>query len=458
MNCHSIGKLVAPNIDKLLCYFDKGHMNPSAPSPAIIEAMAPLFAALSSLAPLKENEEVKSIWLRIPRGEINDFDSYDELVDQEIVSNYEEYENYWLTEYPEKIKWYKLVIVESSNKKGKICFRAVCVNHQMIISASLEHGLGNENWKDEAVIILCKMLTVAARNSMELLKDGVYNKIVNNSLPYQFRCGVVKRSAVWSADPSMKECIFEGMTKAFFERFKELLRFGENDEKKIVPLKTMTGNDFLKACSIGYKACGYTGTELSLTEQYILHADGRDEGLTGKGDRMHRENGGIDLNSSVAWDQWYHHRTYMGGHPWEVCRGGNSTHVDLYVCDSRLESDWDLKLGKITVAEAEERRKNGGYYFCVAGNAWTRAVEAVKFYVSIHDAGFPVLFRDADNILSRFLGDDLIGIVPHETIPTYCESMFPNHYGKILDFMHVYDDDIWIRDIEWLPEKEAELE
>lgn len=122
MNCHSIGKLVAPNIDKLLCYFDKGHMNPSAPSPAIIEAMAPLFAALSSLAPLKENEEVKSIWLRIPRGEINDFDSYDELVDQEIVSNYEEYENYWLTEYPEKIKWYKLVIVESSNKKGKFVF------------------------------------------------------------------------------------------------------------------------------------------------------------------------------------------------------------------------------------------------------------------------------------------------------------------------------------------------
>ena len=47
---------------------------------------------------------------------------------------------------------------------------------------------------------------------------------------------------------------------------------------------------------------------------------------------------------------------------------------------------------------------------------------------------------------------------PFKTIPTYCESMFPNHYGKILDFMHVYDDDIWIRDIEWLPEKEAELE
>ena len=454
MSCHNV---VAPNIDKLLMYFDDGYLNPSAPSLAIMEAMEPLFAELSTLVPLKANQEVKSIWLQIPRGDINDFDSYDALLEQEIVSNYEEYEKFWLTEYPDKVKWYQLVVVESFNKKGDIYYRSVGVNRQMIISASLERGPGNANWKDEVVIKLCKMLTMAARKSMELLKDGVYNNIVNTSLPYQFRYGVVKRSAVWSADTSMKENIFEGMNDAYFERFKELLHSGENDSSKIIPLKTMTGNIFLQACAIGYKACGYTGTDLPLADQYILHADGRDEGLTGKGDIMHRGDGGIDLSSSVAWEEWYHCRTHMGGHPWEVCRGGNSTHIDLFVFDSRNELDWKLKLGKITAAEAEEKRKNGGYYFSVAGNAWNRAVEAVKFYVSIHDAGYPVLLQDANSILSRFLGTDLIGIVPHTTIPKYCDSMFPNCYGKILDFMHVYDDDAWIREIEWLPEEEAKL-
>ena len=81
----------------------------------------------------------------------------------------------------------------------------------------------------------------------------------------------------------------------------------------------------------------------------------------------------------------------------------------------------------------------------------------MTFYVSIHDAGYPVLLQDANSILSRFLGPDLIGIVPHTTIPKYCDSMFPNCYGKILDFMHVYDDDVWMRDVEWLPEEEAQL-
>ena len=61
-------KLVAPKIDKLLLYFGNGHLNPSAPSPAVAEAMNLLFKALARLAPLKENDEAKSIWLQVPRG------------------------------------------------------------------------------------------------------------------------------------------------------------------------------------------------------------------------------------------------------------------------------------------------------------------------------------------------------------------------------------------------------
>lgn len=98
--------------------------------------------------------------------------------------------------------------------------------------------------------------------------------------------------------------------------------------------------------------------------------------------------------------------------------------------------------------------QNGGYYFSVAGKSWNRSVEAVNFYVAIHDAGFPVVLCDADEILKRFQGRDLIGIVPRDTVPKYCESLFPEKYGKILDFMHVYDEDDWRGQIEWLPEED----
>ena len=64
---------------------------------------------------------------------------------------------------------------------------------------------------------------------------------------------------------------------------------------------------------------GYTGTEKSEKEQYALHSDGRDEGLSK-----------LDGDSSEAFARWLTERPRTG-HPWEICRGGNSTHIDCFV-------------------------------------------------------------------------------------------------------------------------------
>lgn len=74
-------------------------------------------------------------------------------------------------------------------------------------------------------------------------------------------------------------------------------------------------------------------------------------------------------------------------------------------------------------------------------------------------AGLPVILRDARAVLARFKGEDLVGVVPRDVIPVYCESVFPSSLGTILDFMHVYDEDIasFGDQITWLPEPEARL-
>lgn len=61
--------------------------------------------------------------------------------------------------------------------------------------------------------------------------------------------------------------------------------------------------------------------------------------------------------------------------------------------------------------------------------------------------------------LSRVSRGDLIGVVPRDVIPVYCESMVPKSFGTILDFMHVCDEDMaaFGDKIEWLPEDEADL-
>ena len=455
-------KLVAPDVDRLLNTFGRDYLNPSVPSEVLMEAMAPLFTMLRDLAPVEKSDEVKSIWLMVPRGEITDYDSYEDLVRRQEVIGREEYEKMWLEDYPEQMKWYELSVSESYNKSGRRNHRSVMLGRTLIINAMLEDGLpeeehGGNSWKEEAAILLCKLLPAAVEHSMQMLREGTYNQYVSDHLPYWFRTGVIKRNVLWAVAPEVRESIFEGLSDEVYDCFQTLLESGENDVKKLRVMPSMTGADFLHACAVGYKACGYKGTELPEVDQYLLHADGRDEGLTGKGDIMHRGNGGIDLYSPAAWDAWYHHREQHGGHPWEVCRGGNSTHVDLFVVDSRQEADWDLRLGKITQEEAERAQRDGGYFFAVAGAAWNRSVEAVNFYVAIHDAGMPVVLRKAEAILTRFRGEDMVGVVPRDIIPSYCEGMFPQNYGVILDFIHVYDEDCWCDQIEWLPEEETRL-
>lgn len=107
--------------------------------------------------------------------------------------------------------------------------------------------------------------------------------------------------------------------------------------------------------------------------------------------------------------------TYRGGHPWEVCRGGNSTHISLYV--------WDTK---------------DGYYLTIAGSAVNRTIEAVKFYLALRDPNLPVRIRQCDILVNRLLEHEKIGIVPESVTPLYCESYFPDE--DIICFMNLPEE------------------
>ena len=118
-----------------------------------------------------------------------------------------------------------------------------------------------------------------------------------------------------------------------------------------------------------------------------------------------------------------------------------------------------LRSGQMTEEEYNQKKAKAGYYFAVRGKSWGRSVEAVNFFVAIREAGYPVMLEDAEGILARFEGTDLIGIVPGNCPTRYCEDRFPAKYGTILDFMHVDDEDMenFGEQIEWLPETPAAL-
>ena len=448
-------KLVAPDLDRLLNCFHDRHLNSSRPSPELAAAMDPLFAALSTLAPLKTNDEARAIWLRIPRGSIEDYDSFEDLVEYGEVETREEYEARWLEDYPDAFKWYELVTVESYAKDRSLRFRAVALDNKTVISASLEQEAEPGNlFTEEAAIKLCGLLTKAVAEPMRKLREGTYNDEVSADLPYQFRTGVIRRSALWSIDPAWKARDMDGLSEDSIAALRARMTGGANETQRIGRISSFTANDFFRACAIGYGALGYDCSNASPSELYLRYADGRDEGLTGTGYGLN-EGPGIDFQDPAAWDAWYFDRGRGGGHPWEIVRGGNSTHLDLFVMHDRYELDWQLRSGKISEAEYRKRIAGAGYYFRLSGKH--RPLEAVTFYLSLSGAGLPVILDNAEEILARLEGTDYVGIVPHHVIPKYCEGMFPERYGRVIDFMHVYDEDLesLASVIEWLPEEPA---
>lgn len=453
-------KSVAPDVDYLLRYFDRhGMMNPTESTEALLAAFEKLWSVLASLAPLAKNEEAKTIWLRIPRGTIEDYGNcnytFEEAQDYGEVNTYEEYENNWKYEYPDELAWYELTVVKSFEKDGSLRFYGVILDHKTIISALTDNSYGESNrFEQDAAVNLCDLILPAAQESIDLLKAGRYNDLVESSLPYHFRTGVIRRADLCDYDSDYRARDFDGLSEEAVDKFKSLISSGINDVDRISCIRDFTANDFFKACKIGYEAIGKDCSKYTLPELYQRYADGRDEGLTGM---RHGLNAGpgIDFDSPTAWNEWYNGNR-GGGHPWEVVPGGNSTHMELFVRNKASELDYELRAGRITQAEYDEKISRAGYYFEIAG--MQRQFESVSFYIALSEAGLPVVIAGAEELLARFEATDYVGIVPHHLPTRYCESLFPDSYGTIIDFTHVYKgEDPWFDKITWLPEDKAEI-
>lgn len=379
-----------------------------------------IFLALQQLE-LTSGKTTWELWLCAERGTIQDYaksyGSYEENLEDGIVENYEEYKALWMNEYPDPLEWFNFVAVGDPTTE----YRAIFLRHRQILEVDEEKKNSNENTYPEDISEFTCWLLDSVNLTILAIKEGLYNKSVEKLLPYKHRVGTIKRSALWDIYPEDKKEYYKNLSE---DEIKEFLLSATDDPNTLTALLTeITANDFYRFCSLGYQAIQYDIEGLSPKEQYYRFADGRDEGLKN-----------IDPDSPADFDDWYRNRP-QGGHPWEVCRGGNSTHISLYIRDTK---DYE-------------------YYLIVGGPSLWRSAEAIKFYLALHHAQLPVLFNKASLIKDRLRGEEKVGIVPEGVFPRYCSTWFPNE--NIISFMNLSADHATeeIEHAEWYPLKKAKL-
>lgn len=356
------------------------------------------FRLLESISPVSENG-VRSLWLTAERGSFTDFGDIDEMIDSGEFETKEEAEKEWEWMFPDEIAWYQLDAIEDK-KEG---YRAINLCHRCIIVQDRKRELLEY---ETEISELTEWLVDSVKNVIRMLRDNTYNDYVEKNLPPKHRTGTIRRKDFWDVWPQEREEFFKDISNGDVQEFIKLASSQTDDFSSFNEyLSSMTANDFFRCCALGYEAAHYEGCEKTPKEQYYLHADGRDEGLRD-----------IDPDSPEGFRHWLKDRERYGGHPWEVCRGGNSTHIDLGV-------HYDDK----------------GYFLFLAGKAWTRTVEIAHFYLALHRARIPVFLFEAKTLANRMEENELIGIVPVGVFPRYCESLFPDEH--IISFMNLpYED------------------
>lgn len=356
-----------------------------------------LFKLMERIEPSRKDRGIRELWLPVERGAIEDFGDYEELLEDEQVASREEFEDWWKSEYPEETEWFQLCTLDDK----EIHYRAVFLNHRHVLEVDPRKKRDPVCAHDIYEFICWLVDTV--KTVIEKLEAGTYNEEVKAKLPAKHRTGIITRQALWDLYPPERKELFQNLTQEDVDYF--LQNAAEHPKKTNQRMKAMTANDFYSFCAMGYRENRYEGsTDLSPRELYDRYADGRDDGLSE-----------IEPDSPEAFHAWLHDNNRRGGHPWEVCRGGNSTHVSLSV--------WD---------------DENGYCLIVAGSAVTRTVEAIKFFLPLHRADLPVVILDAEPLKQRLLGTELVGVVPHGIIPAYCGSMFKE---DVIDYMNLPFDD-----------------
>lgn len=258
-------------------------------------------------------------------------------------------------------------------------------------------------------------LIAACRKWLQAVKkDWIKtNAMVWRDYPLNRRTGILPHALVRASLPDFFR-IDKELGKANTKKFIELVegRYFKEDKNLICP--TLTANQYFDYCKIAYIAAARNKDEVDKTlsgrEMYKRYADGRHGGLTE-----------IDGHSEKEFADWLsgkHPKHNLGDHPWEIKRGGNTTHIDLWVHEA--------KYGK------------PGFEIGLTGRSFTRLNETIRMFLALKADGKKITIHEPESIRKRLLAQDNIGIVAkqhslHRANQAYEEK------DDVYDVMHLDD-------------------
>ena len=356
--------------------------------------------------------EWPGIWFSVARDSVSEFErQFPEDTEADIAAYRDE-------DFPEEL-WIR-VNAHEDEREQVISLYPFGVS--VLFRTSERIAVVPSPWNDERRAGLIELLDWLTRRISDEVTNAVaepetYQKWIEENLPRSERLGWFRRRDLWSIAPNTEHLIKDELTDEQRATFAESTAF---DRPK--PLEELTANDYFRFVEICYRGAGYEGLEgLTARRKYERLSDGRHDGLLD-----------IDADSSEALEKWMKLGS-GGGHPWEIARGGNRTHISLFL-----------------------RKDAEGYRLSLAGSAQTRAAETIRMALALCRAGVSVELHDFPLHRRRVLGEDLIAIVPSYYLGAYphtIRALFPEDI-EVHDHMShelLAEHPVLVQAVHWVP-------
>ena len=281
-----------------------------------------------------------------------------------------------------------------------------------------EHGeMATENkhyataYSDETKWPAIFSLALAYLDRVEKDWVGEYRQLVAK-FPYKYRQGVIHSKLARHYGEDIRR-IDEELGGENLRKFVDMVENGKINPFHDGRVKDLTAARYFEYCKVAYLHSHLDLDEktkqLSGIELYRLFADGRHEGLTE-----------IEQDSVSEFRDWIegkHPKRQPGGHPWEILRGGNTTHISLYVSKDQFGPD-------------------NQYEIRLQGNSIVRIAETLKIYLGLMANQLTVAIDEPKKIRNRLLGQDSIGIVPEYLSLHRAQHLFDAHVDDVMHLHH----------------------
>ncbi|MBU4485125.1 hypothetical protein KKA47_06870 [bacterium] len=261
----------------------------------------------------------------------------------------------------------------------------------------------SEEYIDDIPALIKSCVSVLKEAEKDWL--GYHNKLLRN-LPKNYRFGLIERKILWEILPDIYRPDLE-LTPKEYDLLMEIFDQQERSLDKL-SISSPTLQTYLNYCKVAYlanfKKCkSHINKQMSGLEMYKAMADGRHEGL-------------IDISPDCSKDlvKWYNSGR-GGGHPWEICRGGNSTHIDLGIL--------------------HEYNK---WFIFLNGNSTGRMLETARMALIFYKKKMPFRWFDFKDVQLKMEGRDNIGTIPERFSLHRANQLF-NREDKVFDCLHYSD-------------------